>query len=920
MVADEHPNADVLATNQPEQEQEQHGRGRGEAVEGATDADHHDDKPVTHAGDTASPPPIAKLKERHNINTSIASSPKGIGGGISDENATLAALAAASSSSLPISPSSDNLLDNIGNGRSSPTVQDHIDDSSPSFMLVASLRAQITDLKSQVTSLNSKLVTSYIRHGDLEDELHDFKARDAVTQQRLQELEQNNKRWEREIEGGGWVERDHVQGEMQRLMTQVLAETASRETAVQAHSALETEIESLTSTLFDEANKMVVHERIARAKAEEKMVSFDEQTQAMQGVIDGVQTNLRETVTRLEEKELEVKMLRKKLADAGISVDEAEGSSSTTDAVDGSELAVTVSDGVSVTPVVGSGTPTALTSARTPKLDVLAPRLLNSVQPYHEFLAFVTYLRQLRVSVLSKPLDSPSYSHSLATRSFSTGASTHTPTNSTGSLPSAHPSQLLAPHLPLSTHLSQPFLKRCIEEDSDPSLRLDLAPGLGFLSRRNVAQAIYDGQLVIEPLSFGATLPSANCALCGIALERWSAGASVTKPTILPSNAASVGASVNSTMRKVWGSGSWITGGGSSTSSAGTATPPHQPEPVSTSTIKDFTLPQPTTLDGRRLHVHVFRVNDSSTSKYALCPLYCLGRLRSVCEFWTYVRALERGLLVEEGFKFVRGRGSSILDASTSSANLPEKVNIAVEEEQRKVEETEKAKMNGLGLAEVETGPADKVVNDEDKTRKDAEPTKETEAAKASERAEEHGATEEEDKDDEFVDTNESEPADAKTDGENKEATLEEKNIEDASASKSKAPDSTKSTSPALTKPALPKRSAARSPVLTPASPHSDQPTSPVPRDSPQAFDSQSLPPPPPPRRPAGPSPRHPSTAPKLITTVEDVLASAPGWEDVCWSEVVRLKESVFWTRMAAFGRKGEALEPRKAEVGSIEF
>ncbi|SCV71803.1 BQ2448_4497 [Microbotryum intermedium] len=914
MVADEHPNGDEPATNQPEQHEQQ------EAVEGTIDTEDHDDKPPAQGNNTSSPA-VTKIKTGHNRNKSTASSHKGSAGGINDENATLAALAlaAASSSSLPISPSSDNLHHGIDNGSASPTAQDHIDESSPSFMLVASLRAQITDLKSQVTSLNSKLVTSYTRHGDLEDELHDFKARDAVTQKRLQELEQNNKRWEREIEGGGWVERDHVQGEMQRLMTQVLAETASRETAVQAHSALETEIESLTSTLFDEANKMVVHERIARAKAEEKMVSFDEQTQAMQGVIDGVQTNLRETVTRLEDKEAEVKMLRKKLADAGISVEETEGSPTMAEAVEGSELAVIVSDGVSFRPLVGSGTPTALTSTRTPKLDLVSPRLLNSVQPFHEFLAFVTYLRQLRVSVLSKPLDSPSYSHSLATRSFSTGASIHTPTNSAGSLPSTNPSQLLAPHLPLSAHLSQPFLKRCIEEDSDPSLRLDLAPGLGFLSRRNVAQAIYDGQLVIEPLSFGATLPSANCALCGIALERWSAGASVAKPTILPSNAASVGASVNSTMRKVWGSGSWITGGGSSTSSSGTATPPHQTESISASTTKDYTLPQPTTLDGRRLHVHVFRVNDSSTSKYALCPLYCLGRLRAVCEFWTYVRALERGLLVEEGFKFVRGRGSSILDTSTSSANLPEKVNIAVEAEEGKGEEKGEETMEGLGLTEVETGPAVKEAKDETEASKDTEATKDGEVVKGSEPNKEEGAAEEDDKDDEFVDTNESEEAETNTDGESKEAKSEEKRIEEGSESKGDT-ESTKSASPVLTKPPLPKRSAARSPVLTSASPLSDRPMSPVPRDSPQAFHSQSLPPPLPlPRRAAGPPPRHPSTAPRLITTVEDVLASAPGWEDVCWSEVVRLKEAVFWTRMAAFGRKGEALEPRKVEVGSIE-
>lgn len=74
-------------------------------------------------------------------------------------------------------------------------------------MLLASLRSQITDLSSQVTSLNSKLVRSYTQIGDLEDDLHDVKTEDQRLKSRLTALEADKKRWEREIEGGGWVER-----------------------------------------------------------------------------------------------------------------------------------------------------------------------------------------------------------------------------------------------------------------------------------------------------------------------------------------------------------------------------------------------------------------------------------------------------------------------------------------------------------------------------------------------------------------------------------------------------------------------------------------------------------------------------------------------------------------------------------------
>ena len=63
---------------------------------------------------------------------------------------------------------------------------------------------------------------------------------------------------------------------MRGLMTKVLEETKERETAVEAHGKLETEIENLTSSLFTEANRMVAVERFARSRAEEKMRSLEE--------------------------------------------------------------------------------------------------------------------------------------------------------------------------------------------------------------------------------------------------------------------------------------------------------------------------------------------------------------------------------------------------------------------------------------------------------------------------------------------------------------------------------------------------------------------------------------------------------------------------------------------------------------------
>lgn len=73
--------------------------------------------------------------------------------------------------------------------------------------LVAILRAQITDLASQVTSLNSKLVKSYTTRGELEDELHEKQEQERAMRKRVADLEKDKEKWEKEIEAGGWVEK-----------------------------------------------------------------------------------------------------------------------------------------------------------------------------------------------------------------------------------------------------------------------------------------------------------------------------------------------------------------------------------------------------------------------------------------------------------------------------------------------------------------------------------------------------------------------------------------------------------------------------------------------------------------------------------------------------------------------------------------
>lgn len=690
-------------------------------------------------------------------------------------------------------------------------------------------------------------------------------------------------------------------------MTKMVEETKSRENAVQAHTALESEIESLTSNLFTEANKMVAFERLARARAEEKMRSIEESGVAMQALLEEVQVGLKDTIGKLEKRDTEIADLKKRLAAHGEHVEEDAQHGG--EPVDGDIGGIMFSDGEHMTPNAQSHSFSKMsTSVSMSQIAVSAPRLLTTVLPYHEFLNFVTYLRQLRVIALTPPREGAGY-----------GAH---PLMAPPSTQHLSPSQLLAPHLLLSTHITQPFLKRCVEEDSDPALRLDIAPGLGFLSRRTIGTAIVDGSLLIEPLHAGAELPSDKCALCGCSLEMWLAnsGHPVSKGKNAKEN------TVNQTMRKMLGSSifSRSTSSGASTptasSSSSVAHGISSAYHSAASSTDSFSFPPPLENASHHPHdaslqVHLFRASDTASQRYPICPSYCLSRLRAVCEFWTYVRVIERGLLLEEGFKFVQGRGGSTDDVTPALSRQASFVRSGSSAGAR-TPTKETSASEGLGLGPVAVGDdgADVArefeVEDTEEGRKNSVDGGETPKL-ASDVVEGRKST-----------------SSARSGG---GGDIGGGDIGDLSSA-----DLTRNSSAgsASSKPVRPARSSARNSPIVGSFPSSvsSPPSSPNPSSAAPAL---------PPRRPASasgpaPPPRHPTSLYPLDITGtpggsssslsashgagggaggENIVANAIGWEDRCWSEVVRLKESVFWTRVAAVAPDGAAVSSRGARV-----
>ncbi|KAH7912379.1 proline-rich protein [Hygrophoropsis aurantiaca] len=459
------------------------------------------------------------------------------------------------------------------------------DTSDAQTQIIASLRSQVTDLFSQVTQLNGKLVSSYDRVSNLEDQLHESESSLRNASISISSLELERTHHLAALNTGLLVEKAHVTAELTRLMERATEEAAQRGQAESAKKDIEKDLDDLSATLFDQANTMVAEARLGQARSERKVREAEDALKGAEDAVKGMQTQmqaLQEEKERAEREagEAKVSMGKGKWVDRGRE-----------DVIRRNEL-----------------------------------RLMTTHVPYTEFIAFVTHLRGLRPSQPQPPA--------------------------------------------ISGLLAQPFLARLLTEDSEPTVRLDLAPSLNWLSRRSVLGAIHTGMLIVEPIAFSSLLQelyphapanassSVCCALCGTAIVQNQTLTAVEKPPSHP--LASLARSRNSSGPA--SAGSWFKNPLSTTNlnaSPNTALPssalPEQvyifrlsalPSSSASAQPPPAVITSPshspsTSKSGIRPPAHptTTRNQPTQTPPYPLCTSnYCLLRLRSTCSLWAFVR------------------------------------------------------------------------------------------------------------------------------------------------------------------------------------------------------------------------------------------------------------------------------------------
>lgn len=256
------------------------------------------------------------------------------------------------------------MLTTITSSSSSEPVGDESDEdtSEAQAQVIASLRAQVTDLFSQVTQLNNKLVSSYDRVSDLEDELHDTSSSLRNASLTISSLELERSHHLAALNTGLLVEKAHVTAELNRLMERATEEAAQRGQAESARHDIEKDLDDLSASLFHQANTMVAEARLNHARCERKVVEAEQALKIAEDAVKDMQI------------QMQALHAEKEAADR-----------------DAQEAKFSMRKGKWVEqydPRVG---------------DVPRIRFVTAHAPYAEFIAFVTHLRGMRTSQPAPP-------------------------------------------------------------------------------------------------------------------------------------------------------------------------------------------------------------------------------------------------------------------------------------------------------------------------------------------------------------------------------------------------------------------------------------------------------------------------------------------------------------------------------------
>ncbi|KAF3000679.1 rab guanine nucleotide exchange factor S2 [Curvularia kusanoi] len=358
------------------------------------------------------------------------------------------------------------------------------------------------DLSQEVSTLSTKLINAINHSTMLDDSLQQTRHELEAAKQRLEQLEAQVKDHEQKVAKGLLVEKV-VYDKMERQMTTELQEERKRRAeAERLKRNTDAEVEQLTAALFEEANVMVA----AARKETEASDKRGEQLKQQLGDAEVLQHSLQEQLQDL-------KGVVERMSSHG--GDDESNILATTTAP--STPGITPADKMAKLLEATHLTP------NTPGSEDFSPdhplHFSHLIHPVlrSDLTAFEEFQAMLRTSPQSNPSSRVSSGNYSSLNVLGLGSLAN---SSTTSLPSSIRSSPREPAVTqqLTNLKDEKFYKRALAEDIEPTLRLDIAPGLSWMARRTVIGSITAGSLVVEPNPPSTSrfrAPILPCSLCG---------------------------------------------------------------------------------------------------------------------------------------------------------------------------------------------------------------------------------------------------------------------------------------------------------------------------------------------------------------------------------------------------------------------
>ncbi|KAI5801382.1 hypothetical protein DFH27DRAFT_525046 [Peziza echinospora] len=392
-----------------------------------------------------------------------------------------------------------------------------------------------SDLNEEVATLSNKLIKAINHQTLLDDSLTSTRHELELSRARIKQLEAVARDHEQMMAKGLLVDRKDMETEHEQFMKRLKNEQTQRSKAERDKKTIEQELEHLTSALFEEANKMVSAARRERDVVDRKNEQLRAQLADTELLVASHQEQLAELKLVMQQ------ITSERERDEQPEINFSRPSSPALGNRASKESLGRMFDAVSLSPSYSNHTEEQLAPAYpTSYHHLITPVLRHDTAAYQDFL---TLLRSPKTQ--SNPPGVPGTttngaSNGLGSYRLSTGSlpsfqvmgmgmnmpgissftPNHSPTTSVAGPTVGNgaytPSSPSTPSPPIVALKETRFYKRVLVEDIEPTLRLDLAPGLSWLAKRNSLSAITDGTLLIDPLTPASrTNMLASCTLCG---------------------------------------------------------------------------------------------------------------------------------------------------------------------------------------------------------------------------------------------------------------------------------------------------------------------------------------------------------------------------------------------------------------------